>query len=481
MKLAESVAAALARAAEKTGRDLLHEPLVVGVSGGADSLVLLHALHAIRPEAGLIVAHLDHALRPSSAGEAVTVAGIATGYGLPFHTRRVDVGRLAADHGFSLEEAARRARYDFLADVARAEDAPAVAVGHHADDQVETILMHVLRGSGLGGLRGMTEAGELPGHPELRLLRPLLAVTRAEVEAYAREHRLQPLTDESNADLVFLRNRVRHELLPALESYNPQIRRRLRHMSEVIAADEAFLVSLTTTTLTRLIVARGEGALAWSREGWQALPLALRRRVLRLAAAVVAGDEPEPGFQALEAARQFAETGETGARVDLPGGLALLVAYDRLWLTQHAVSIPVDRPQLSSADPIILAVPGAIHLEGGWTLLAEIADEELLAIETNPDPWTAYVALPPEEALVVRGRRPGEVIRPLGLGGERKIKDVMIDRKVPAAARAHWPVIAAGERVVWLAGLALDDRARVTPDSARVVRLRARRDGHEAG
>jgi tRNA(Ile)-lysidine synthase len=480
MKLAERVSAALARATEKTGRDLFHEPLVLGVSGGADSLVLLHLLRAVRPAEGLIVAHLDHALRPSSADEAAVVNRIAAGYGLRFHTRRVDVAELAKSLNLSLEEAARMARYDFLAEIARAEGAPAVAVGHHADDQVETILMHVLRGSGLGGLRGMVEAGELPGHPKLRLLRPLLAITRAEIEAYAGEQGLRPITDESNADPAFLRNRVRHELLPALETYNPQIRERLRALSEVVAADEAFLVSQTTTNLTRLIVERGEETLAWSRDGWLALPLALRRRVLRLALAVVASDAPEPGYQALEAARRIAESGETGARVDLPGGLALRVAYDRLRLTRQPGAVSAELPQLPSAGPIPLSVPGAILLKNGWRLSAEFV-VGAPDIETNTDRWTAYVAIPPAEALLVRGRRPGDRIRPLGLGGERKVKEVMIDRKVPVEARALWPVVATAERVVWLAGLALDDRARVTLESSRVIRLRCWREEHEAG
>jgi tRNA(Ile)-lysidine synthase len=477
MKLAERVSGALTRACEKTGRDLFHEPLVVGVSGGADSLVLLHLLRAVRPAEGLIVAHLDHALRPSSADEAAVVSRIAAGYGLRFHTRRVDVAELAKSRSLSLEEAARVARYDFLAEIAQAEGAPAVVVGHHADDQVETILMHVLRGSGLGGLRGMVEVAELPGHPELRLLRPLLGATRAEIEAHAREQGLRPITDESNADPTFLRNRVRHELLPALETYNPQIRERLRALSEVVAADEAFLVSQTATTLARLIVERGEGTLAWSRDGWQALPLALRRRVLRLALAVVAGDAPEPGYQALESARRVAETGETGSRVDLPGGLALLITYDRLRLTRQPDAVSADLPQLPSAGPISLGVPGEVRLNNGWRLSADFVLRSP-AIEANADRWTAYVAIPPAEALIVRGRRPGDRIRPLGLGGERKVKEVMIDRKAPVEARALWPVVATAGRVVWLAGLALDDRARVTPESSRVIRLRCRREEH---
>ena len=210
-------------------------PLVVGVSGGPDSLALLHILQQQGSEL-LIVAHLDHGLRADSKTDAADLAELVGSWGLPFHGRRVDVAALAESRGWSVEEAGRNARYLFLAEVARLAHTDQIAVGHNADDQAETILLHLLRGSGLGGLRGMSPAGSVPGAPEMTLLRPLLTITRAEIEAYCARHGLQPALDHSNLDTTYLRNRLRHELLPQLASHNLQIARHLRQMGLIAGA-----------------------------------------------------------------------------------------------------------------------------------------------------------------------------------------------------------------------------------------------------
>jgi tRNA(Ile)-lysidine synthase len=473
MNLIEAAGDSLRQAAETAGIDLLNSRLVVAVSGGPDSLALLDVFTRLLPPANLIVAHLDHGLRPTSTAEAETVAGLAAAYGLRFHAGRADVAGLAKMHGLSIEEAGRMTRYDFLAEVARQESASAVAAGHNADDQVETVLMHFLRGSGLGGLRGMRVASPLPGHADLWLLRPLLRVTRAEIEAYCRELGLAPIIDDSNADLAFLRNRLRHDLLPILESYNPQFRQRLLALAEVITADDELLAETTQATWNQLILDRSEGLVVWRRAGWRALPLALRRRFLRRAIAEVSPELRDVGFQTLEAARHIAEEGQTGSMATLPDGVSLRVEYDRLLIARETGVRLEEYPQLPSADLIPLAVPGEAELGHGWRLVAEeLGHVELSTIEANADPWTAYVDVDPSVSIFVRPRRPGERIRPLGLGGATKIKEVMIDRKIPAAYRARWPIVVTGGHPVWIPGAVLDDRARVKPQGRRVVRLR---------
>lgn len=471
MTLIDQTRAALVMAAETSRIDLPATSLVVAVSGGPDSLALLHVLGQLLTPAQLIVAHLDHGLRPESAEDARRVGALASG--LRFHTERIDVVRLAQTSGASIEEAARSARYDFLARVARAAGAPVIVVGHHADDQAETVLMHLLRGSGLAGLRGMPPAARLPGQPDLWLWRPLLFIDRAAIEAYCAATDLRPLHDASNADPAFFRNRLRHELLPILETYTPQIRPRLIELAEIVAGDEALLDEAATRAWEGLTVALDATHVQLRRDEWRALPLGLRRRTLRRAIAALRPGLRDVSFRTLEMARSVAETGSTGARAELPGGLTLSVSYGRLILATPDHDASTDYPQLLSAAPRPLAVPGAVELAGGWRMTADVvAQVDFAAITSNRDPWTAYLALEPGTGLWVRGRRPGERIRPLGLGGETKLKEVMIDRKLPAAARALWPVVVTPVHPIWLAGHVIDERARVAPDSARVIRLR---------
>ena len=449
-------------------------PLVLAISGGVDSLALLDVLARLLPPERLTVAHLDHGLRPTSAEEADVVMEAAAAYGLRGVAGRVDVAALA--RGVGVEAVARAARYDFLATVARQVGAPAVVAAHNADDQAETVLMHLLRGSGASGLRGMGPAAPLPGHGDLWLLRPLLGVGRAELESYCRSAGLRPIHDASNVDTTFLRNRLRHELLPALETYNPQIRARLREMAAVIAAEDDLLTALEATSWETVCHTARAGSVVLSRTAWLAEPVALRRRLLRRAVVACAPSQRDVGFQAIDAARLVAETGRTGSRATLPGGLELRVGYDRLEIAAAGVAAADDWPQLLAPETA-LPVPGSVALANGWRLTAaECAPPDLAALTSHADPWTAYVALASDATLIVRGRRSGERIRPLGLGGERKLKDVMIDRKIPAAARPRWSLVATVDHAIWLPGHILDDRARVTPGSARVVCLRCLRD-----
>ena len=472
-RLVAAVEAALQQALAAAGLAAYDGPLVVGVSGGPDSLALLDCLARICPAERLVVAHLDHALRPMSAEDTALVARAAAALSLRFAAERADVATLARDGRQSLETAGRAARYDFLARVAHAAGAAAVVVGHNADDQAETILFHLLRGAGVGGLRGMAAAAPLPGRPDLWLLRPLLGVARTDIEAYCAQTGLQPTTDASNIDPTFSRNRLRHELLPLLATFNPQIAQQLRETGALAAAEDELLSGLEDVAWREIARLSPPEQVRLGRDGWRNQPLALRRRLLRRAAAACLPAGAEVGFQTIEAARRTAEGAASGGRVSLPGGVVMDVGYEALTFRRGAVALGNEWPQLTAPTPVALTVPGVVALAGGWRLTAEPwPHPDLDAVAANADPWTAVVALEANAALFVRPRAPGERIRPLGLGGATKLKEVMIDRKIPAAARALWPVVATAEHPVWLPGHVLDDRARVQPDSAPVVRLR---------
>lgn len=450
-------------------------PLVVGVSGGPDSLALLHALaeDGLYPREQLVVGHLNHRLRPTATEEAQFVARVCARWEVACFVEEADVAAQAQHESLSQEEAGRIARYRFLAALARRVGAPAVAVAHHAGDQAETVLMHFLRGSGLAGLRGMLPAGPLPEAPSLTLLRPLLFTSRTEIEAYCTASDLQPVVDESNRDITLFRNRLRHELLPLLESYNPQIRERLQYTSQVIAADYALLEQLGQEAWAEIVREEGEGWLRVDLAGWRALPLSLRRSTLRQAVRQLRRSLRDVTFAPVEQARQVVENGGVGAQATLPGDLLLTVEYDTWRLATPSADVPVRLPQLPAMEPLILPLPGRVSLAGGWILAASWrSDLSPAAIRANPDPWQAYLDPVSAGELVVRSRRSGERFQPLGMGGRTAaVKEVMINEKIPARLRQRWPLVANDQHLLWLVGHRLDQRARVTADTSAIIHL----------
>ena len=263
--------AAVEKAVAHAPRLRADQPVLVGVSGGRDSVALLHAMVSAGLEK-LVVCHLDHALRPDSEADAWFVAELAGQYGLPFEADRVDVKALAEERGLLLEAVGREARYQFFAQVARVHWIPRVVLAHHADDQVETLLLNLFRGSGRGGLAAMQPVSVREVHgARLELQRPLLGVWRDEVAAYATAQRLKFREDESNADRRFMRNRVRHDLLPVLEeTFGRDVKRTLWRTAEVLAAEEEYLAAQTPAV-------SGETLDAKAIKG---LPVALQRRAV---------------------------------------------------------------------------------------------------------------------------------------------------------------------------------------------------------
>ncbi len=299
------------------------DTVVVGVSGGPDSLALLHALSALQPELqiSLHAAHLNHQLRGAeSEGDAKFVALVARQWGLNATIGARDVAALAREEHFSTEEAARNARYGFLAEVAARIGARLIAVAHNADDQVETVLMHFLRGAGLAGLRGMPYKSPLTATREdLALVRPLLDVSRSEIEAYCEQQGLKPRLDASNADTTFFRNRLRHEVLPYLATLNPNVKEILLRTSHVAADDYAFLQDQVDDAYIRL-ASRENDTVALHLYEWRELPVALQRGTLREAVRALRSDLRDFNWEHVEAAREVALTGQTGAMATLPRG-----------------------------------------------------------------------------------------------------------------------------------------------------------------
>lgn len=467
--------------------------VVVGVSGGPDSLALLHALHRLAPERGwqLHAAYLHHGLRPEAEAEAHFVAELAAAWGLGCTIERADVRAIAAQPGVSVEEAARQARYAFLGRVAQRLAAPVVAVGHHADDQVETILMHLLRGSGLAGLRGMPpsvalgalrltalrgeqKAGLDDPLSEIRLVRPLLPFTREEILAYCRENGLEPRWDLSNQDTTFFRNRLRHEVIPQLKAINPNLTTVLARTAFALQGDYEAL-DARRGDLWRALAQVEPGRVRLRLQAFRASLRGDQRALLRRAIATlrpehrnISWEHTERVLDVLAAHPQMA----SGGPYTLTAGLEVWLSYQ--WLdVQEADFIPTDLPQLTESQT--LPLPGGVPLGPHWRLQAREVrwDAEDAPWLRQKSPRIIWLPIDIPAPLLLRSRGPGDVMRPLGLNASKSIKDLMNERKIPRSARPRWPLLTdARGRILWLVGHRASELAQLPPNAGRAWEIK---------
>mgnify|MGYP005853762305 CR=1 FL=1 len=460
-------------------RNHMFEPgdlVVVAVSGGPDSVALLNVLHALSPELSLRlhVAHLNHKLRGRASDVDADFVRVQAGkLNLPATIESIDVSSLRQRRRLGIEEAARLARYSFLAELAGKLGAVGVAVGHTVDDQVETVIMHWLRGSGLAGLRGMQPvsqlriAGDGCGVGErrsLRICRPMLEVTRADVVSYCREAGLAARLDASNVDVRFTRNRIRRELLPILERYNPGIREAVLRTSRIASDDLDFIQSEMDKVWKEIAEQRGAEVIL-DLPAWRALPRSLQRQILREAIGRLCGDLLDVSASHIEAAISVIATRPAGSVVTWPHGLKVVKRYD-----DFVVSRPDSRQAALSADGQPLTIPGQTPIAGRrWTVVARISNGPCPEPE---GPWHANLdAGITGLNLMVRRRRAGDRFQPLGMGQEKKLQDFLVDSKVPREERDSVPIVASPTQIVWVAGHRIDERAKATQQTERVLCL----------
>jgi tRNA(Ile)-lysidine synthase len=454
------------------------QPVLLGVSGGVDSLAMMLGLQALGYS--LVIAHLDHALRPESRSEAEFIRSMAYSHGLSCTVQRVDVGQFAQEEGLSIEEAARQVRYRFLFQQAQRHRCQAVAVGHHADDQVETVLMHLLRGSALPGLTGMAYRRIIPQwDPEIPVVRPLLGLWRDEIEAYVESLGVKPCVDESNLDTRYHRNRIRHALIPELETYNPQIRPVIWRMADVLRAEGDYLVHKTQESYADCLIRLSEGNIELSRTTFLNYPLAIRRRVLRQAIEGLRPDLRDIGYEAIARGLAFVEQHAAGGEIDLVARLNLAVIGDALIIKTWEASLPdFGHPLLPDARfETPLAEGSTLSLTNGWQLEVCLLDEipdNLLSTVKNLPPKAAWLdadcLLQP---LRVRAPKEGDRIQPLGMGGHtQSLQDLFVNLKVPAHVRSEWPLVVSGGEMVWVVGLRPAEPFKITAKTRRILTLR---------
>jgi len=442
--------------------------ILVAVSGGPDSIALLRLLHNLRNalKVTIVVAHLNHNLRGGeSDGDALYVAELAQSMGLPFSIGGRDVNEYRDRHKLTLEEAAREVRYKYLAEVAADSASNLIAIGHTRNDNVETILMHMIRGAGMMGLKGLAPRTRrnVDGQ-NVTIIRPLLKIARNDIESYCSSLGLVTRTDSTNISMSALRNRIRLELLPLLREYNPAVDEAFLRLSH-IAGDELDYIDQKSEEAWEKIALRHGDVIVLERDGFDFLHPALQRSLLRRAAREIYGSLKDIEASHIEDILDHTDRG-AGKQVELKGGVVFTIEHSRYLLGKKEETLCPYSPMSGEYD---LVVPGETVC-GDWKVITEIIVGNQIGDDVKS--FTNYFDYDKTGfGLSMRSRKPGDRFIPLGMTHEKKLKDYLIDARVPCSWRDHIPVIVSEGKIVWLAGYRMDEGFKVTEDTQKMLRI----------
>ena len=443
------------------------EKIVVGVSGGPDSMALLYLLYDLRDDLGcaLHVAHLDHKLRGAeSKADAAFVEEHARKLVLPVTLEALNVRNMILP-GESLESGARRIRYEFYEKVMTNVEADKVAQGHNADDQAETVMMRLLRGSGAQGLGG------IPPVRDNKFIRPLIEVNRNEIDEYLGQLQIKPRQDSSNLSTIYERNRIRLELIPMLErEYRPNIKQILQQTGDILRAEDDLLIDLARESMDNCVQFPDVRTAIIRISDFRGYHLALQRRILRLAIEKLTGDLSGFDYDHIRDVLNLALSGPTGNVVNLPQCISAEKVYDELILRpgrpetrvepfDYSVRIPGETKIPELGLSVRTMGPERVHtgkLQPGKDGLREIFDYDKIRGE-----------------LHLRNRRPGDRFQPLGMSGMKKLKDFFIDEKIPRGLRERIPILTDAANILWVVGYRMDDRVKITANTEKQLVITA--------
>ena len=421
------------------------DQVLVALSGGADSTALLLSFCACRNEGrigGLFAAHLNHGIRGEHANRDQRFCeALCLRLGIPFAAETIDVPAQAKVNGQSVEQAAREVRYAFLERAREAFHADVIATAHHMDDQAETLLLHLIRGSGTGGLSGMQPRNG-------RIIRPMLDVSRAEILAYLGEREEPFCEDETNAENDAQRNRIRNEIMPQLRELNPNITTALSKTAKLVSEDEAYLRQLSEDAERKI---SSDGGL--NRTGLAALASPMSSRILHRRLLALDGNVKESDIRRVMALVKA----QTGTQIELSGGYSAWTNAEWLHIGVYPDIAEYEFPFVPDGDTVTPYGVLTAHHADFW--------------QKPKDEFEAYLdasTLP--DKLVVRSRRNADRFFPLGAPGERKLSDVFTDRKIPKEER-DVPLLCAGNQVYYAAGLGISQLARITPDTREILHI----------
>ncbi len=473
------------------------DTVIVGLSGGADSVCLLLLLKELAREIGysLTAVHVEHGMRgEESRRDAAFARELCHEAGIDFLSYAVDAPAYIARTGMSPEEAARELRYDCFRQACVSRGANRLALAHHAEDCAETMLFHLSRGTGIRGLCGIRPVSErvfagtgccpekradtacaLDGAKAVTVIRPLLCVTRAEIEAWLAERGQDYCTDTSNADLSYARNRIRHQVLPELTEVNAQVVPHMQHLSEQMVElcdylDEAALEAGRDVFSVGEKTAREDGdavgkEVSVSCARFLALPEVLRAHLLLQLIALAAGSSRDITSTHVERVLRLM-TAEVGAKVSLPHGITAQKMYDTVRLRAE---VPLPAPP-AARD---LAIPGETVLENGLTFTAEVLEDFDFSEKIPRKSYTKWFDYDKIHSVVqLRGRQPGDYLVTDEAGGHKKLKKYLIDEKVPREERDRLCLVADGAHILWVVGYRISEAYKVTEETERILCIR---------
>ncbi|MBC8015644.1 MAG: tRNA lysidine(34) synthetase TilS [Sporomusaceae bacterium] len=434
------------------------DKILVACSGGPDSLALLHIFDTIRLEYNISVfaAHVDHMFRGlESAQEAEFVVNFCKERNIICYHTAIDVPKFILETKLSTQEAARAVRYQYLRSIAEELGGAKIATGHHRDDQAETVLIHILRGAGSAGIRGIQPVNG-------GIIRPLLSVSRTEIAEYCAAHHLEPRFDSSNLKTNYLRNRIRITLLPELEKqYNAAIKDALCRTA-VIVGDEHDFIQMTAQNMWPQVTVDQDDKLFIDTKKMQPIHIAVKREIFRIAIEKKRGCLTGVSFDHVESLLELLANGRVGSIIDLPGGLVSRKSYDGIQLGLESAA-PLPKAGFLGQ---VLTVPGSTHIaELGIIITTEVTDE----LDSSGGAVFDWLAL--SQPLFLRTRAPGDRFQPLGFHGSKKLKDFFIDAKVPREVRDHTPIICDRQGIIWVGGYRQSEIGKLTDKTKRFLKI----------
>ena len=441
------------------------DKIVVAVSGGPDSICLLHALYAIKEEFKLQIyaAHLNHNFRGIDAQmDAQYVSNFCEKLNIICFIKSMDVPKYAKENALSDEEAGRILRYEFFQEVVERVGANKIAVAHNQNDQAETVLMRLIRGT---GIQGLTAIHHERGH----IIRPLLDISRREIEEYCTENQLFPRTDETNLEPIYHRNKIRLELIPYIEKgYNPNIIESLARTAELLKNDSDFIEEVARDTYKNLRLESSRDNISLDAEGISKLPPALQSRAFRLAAEELVGKREVLEYKHIQNTMELLKKRETGKRILLPMGIIVRISYNKIIFTTKEEEDREFYYELSGKERFYIG-----EIQG------EIITKVQMRSDIKSISRDKYIKCfdydKVENLLNVRNRRDGDRFWPLGLVGTKKLKDFFIDYKIDRDKRDEIPLICDGNEIMWVIGYRISEKYKITEETSRVLTVEYKR------